>query len=398
MPNLNKIYLGRQPIFDTSLKIYAYELLFRSGEQLDANVTHDNQATAKVMMNLFGEFGLTNIVGDKKAFINFSEDLLLKDTRSFFPRKKVVIEVLETVPSTGKIISTLKKISKEGYQLALDDFIFSSETKSLEDYVDIIKVDILEAGPKKMIANMPKLKAKGKRLLAEKVETKQQFEFCKKLGFDYFQGYFFAKPKIIVGEALSANKVAILQLLASVYDEDIDMDVLSKIIRRDVSLSQKLLKIAVLENNNIEIKSIHDVVLRFGLVRLQSWTSMMALSDSFDKPAELLTTSLVRAKFCELVGSKVNDAPKDSYFIVGLFSTLDAVMDKPLKELITELNFSKEIINALLSHQGNLGVTLNAVKKIELGSMDYEMPVGLDATDLAKLYLEAMSFANSLDL
>ncbi len=397
MAKLHKIYLGRQPIFDNSLKVFAYELLFRTGAEGAANVTDDCQATAQVMMNLFGEFGLSNVVGEKKAFINFSEDLLLKDTRSFFPKRQVVIEVLETVRPTSSIKFVLKKISEEGYQLALDDYIFSPEFAPLEDYVDIIKVDILDAGPQKMIENIPKLKAKGKRLLAEKVETKEQFAFCQKLGFDYYQGYFFAKPKIIVGEALGTNKAAILQLLSSVYDESIDLHKLSAIISRDVTMSQKLLKMAALEDSQAEIKSIHDVVIRYGLTRLQSWTSVLALSSDSDKPTELLVTSLVRAKFCELVGSAVKDLPKDSYFVVGLFSTLDAVMDKPLVELIDGLGLSNAIKDALLTEKGSLGCALHAVKEIEQGGMDYATPKGLDVSDLSKMYLEAMSFANSLD-
>ena len=399
MDQLNQIYIGRQPIFNKNMRTYAYEILFRTSTTSNyANVVDDNQATAQVMINLFSEFGLDNIVGNKKAFINFSEELLLKDIQSFLPKRKVVLEVLETAKPSSELISQLKELSKKGYSIALDDYDFSDELSPFEDLVDIIKIDILAAGSKKLIANMPRLKAKDKRLLAEKIETKQQFEFCKQLGFDFFQGYFFSKPKIIEGKALGANQATTLQFLSSVFEPDVEMAHLSKLVSQDVAMSQKLLKMANQLDGVYPVKSILDVVNKLGLNRLQSWASVVALSNASDKPPELLTTSLVRARFCELIGEKQRDIPKDTYFMVGLFSTLDAVMDQSMKELLKDLSFDKIVEDALVSSAGNLGKALIAVREIENGSTSFEPPANLTLTEMSKIYLQAIDFTNNLNL
>jgi len=302
-------------------------------------------------------------VGEHKAFINFTEGLLLRENMPFFPRKQAVIEVLEDVKVTPKLISSLKKLREAGYTIALDDYVFNPELEVLEEFADIIKVDILLVGPKKMATHVQKLKDKGIRLLAEKVETREQFDFCRKIGFDYFQGYFFAKPKIIKGQRLPNNKLTLVQLLSSVYDPDINMDILTDIISKDVTLSQKLLKFAsTVGENPVAVKSIRDAVMRFGLDRLKSWSSMLVLSGVDDKPVELFTTSLARAKFCELVGAKIGDQSKDAYFTVGLFSTLDALMDNDLADLLSQMSFDEALKAALLEGKGNLGLVLNAVK------------------------------------
>lgn len=401
MSYLVDIFVGRQPIFDTSMRVFAYELLFRSGsEQNHAVILGGDAASAQVMMNVFGDLGLAEVVGDHKAFINFTEGLLLRENRPFFPRKQVVIEVLENVKVTPKLISALKDLREAGFTIALDDYVFNPELKVLECFADLIKIDILAVGPKLLIEHVGKLKARGVQLLAEKVETREQFEFCKRIGFDYFQGYFFAKPKIIKGQSLPANKLTTLQLLANVYDPDVSMLSLGKIISNDVALSQKLMKFASTIGNGrgAELTSIQDAVMRFGLDRLKSWSSMLVLSGMDDKPVELFTTSLIRAKFCELVGAQVGDMSRDTYFTVGLFSTLDAVMDIALEDLLSQMKFDQRISKALLEKDGSLGIALHAVIAMERGEVNFVLPKGLSGTELSKFYLEAMQFAESVNL
>ena len=308
------------------------------------------------------------------------------------------MEVLETANPTPSVISQLKELSKKGYRIALDDYDFSEKLSPFEDFVDIIKIDILASGPKKIIDKLPELKKKGKRLLAEKIETKQQFDFCKQQGFDFFQGYFFAKPTTIEGKSLNSNQASILQFLGSVFDPNIELKYLSELISRDVALSQKLLKMANQLDGVYPVKSMLDVVNKLGLDRLQSWASVVALSNSSDNPAELLVTSLIRAKFCELIGEKQRDIAKETYFIVGLFSTLDAVMDQPMVKILKDLSFDKIVEEALISSKGELGKALIAVKEIENGSTNFDIPANLTPTEVSKLYLEAMKFTAKFNL
>lgn len=399
MAELIDIFIGRQPIFNRRKQVVAYELLFRANtETNEAIILEPDVATAQVMMNLFGDLGFKNVVGNHKAFINFTEAMLLSENKPFFPKNQVVIEVLEDVKVTPSLIAALKQLRKQGYRIALDDYIFNPDLAVLEQYADLIKVEILDVPQTELARHVARLKAQGIRLLAEKVETQQQYDFCHQIGFDFFQGYFFAKPIIIKGQSLPSSKLAMIQLMAEVYDPNIDMKRLAETISRDVSLSHKLLKFASSQGVMQQVTSIHDVVLRFGLNRLQSWISLLMLSAAKDKPTELFQTSLIRAKFCELVGARVNDFSKDSYFTVGLFSCLDAVMDMSLDDLLKELNFDPSIKQALLEEHGSLGVALSAVKAIEQGQTDFKLPNNLTPSELSKLYLAAMEFGQSIDL
>lgn len=397
MADLIDIHIGRQPILNADLELYAYELLFRSHTDNHCHTDEADRATAQVMINTFGDMGLKDIAGDRKVFINFTESLLLREQMPFFPPRQVVVEVLEDVKISPALLRSLNDWRNNGFCIALDDYVFNPQLQELESYADIIKVDILEVGPKQLSEHAQRLKHQGVRLLAEKVETRAQFEFCRKIGFDYFQGYFFAKPKVIKGKRLPTNKLTIVQLLANVYDPDVDIQMLSNIIANDVALSQKLLKfLAEHIPCPYPITSVKDGVMRFGLNRLQSWVSMLALAGLDDKPMELFRMALTRAKFCELVGEHLGDYNKDIYFTVGLFSTLDAIMDLPLGELLNKLKLDQNIVKALTeASQSNLYLSLNAVKNLEVGGTEFTTPGGISPTLLSKYYLQAMQFAQS---
>lgn len=399
MSDLIDIYIGRQPIFNAKLEMHAYELLFRNCEHSNhAPMLPGDTATAQVMLNAFGDMNLKDIASDYKVFINFTEGLLLRENLPFFPSRQVVIEVLEDVKVSPALLRSLTELRSKGFTIALDDYVFNPSLEQLESYADIIKVDILDVGEDLLAQHAQRLKEKGVHLLAEKVETREQFEFCRNIGFDYFQGYFFAKPVIIKGQRLPTNKLTVLELLSSVYDPNTDMTNLSSIIAKDVSLSQKLLKfLAENISSKHPINSVHDGVMRFGLDRLQSWASMLALAGVDDKPIELFRMSLTRAKFCELVGERIGDHSKNLYFTVGLFSLLDAVMDVELTELLSRLKLDPIIVAALTDQKNsNLSKTLSAIKAMERGQTDFDLPDKLCIAELSKFYLESMQFSHSI--
>lgn len=400
MSQLLDIYVARQPIFDRDLSVTGYELLFRANtEENQAVILGGDEASAQVMMGAFGDMGLSDVVGDRLAFVNFTEGLLLRENQPFFPKRKVVIEILESVQVTPKLIHAVRQLKERGYTIALDDYVFNPDFAPLEAYADILKIDILAVGPKKLIEHAKRLQKHDLQLLAERVETREQFEFCLKLGFDYFQGYFFSKPKIVSGKRLPNNKLLLLELLSSVYDPDIDMHKLSEIIGRDVGLSQKLLKFVAEGYPKYQpMASIHDAVIRFGLNRLQSWTSMLVLSGVDDKPIELFETSLIRAKCCEMIGEKLGRHSKDSYFIVGLFSTLDAVMEAPMDELLGKLKLDDAVEEALLNQEGLMGKALAIVTGLEKGDTDMKIPKPLSIGEASHYYLQSMQFAKQVNL
>jgi EAL and modified HD-GYP domain-containing signal transduction protein len=217
-----EVFVGRQPIYTRKLDVCAYELLFRSNETNRAQVVNGNQATSQVILNTFMEIGLDTIVGQKRAFINLTRDFLLQEYSAVFPAKRVVLEVLEDVPVDAALIAAVRRLSAQGYTIALDDFVYHERLRPLVEVADIIKVDVLALDRKTLSEHSTLLRQYNVQLLAEKVETQDAFKFCKALGFDYFQGYFFCKPEIIKGHRVPANRLATLQLLARLRDPDVE--------------------------------------------------------------------------------------------------------------------------------------------------------------------------------
>ncbi len=400
MSTLLDVFVARQPIFNKDLGVYAYELLFRSGDQANhAVILGGDSATAQVVLNAFMEIGLTNLVGEHKAFLNFTEGFLLRENIPLFPRAQLVIEVLETVKPTPAVVKAVEHLRGLGYTIALDDFFYTDEYKPLVALADIIKIDILDVGAKNLENHIRSIRATNERvrLLAEKVETREQFEYCKGLGMDYFQGYFFAKPQIIKGQRLPSNKMAILNLLASVYDPNIDMGDLAAIVGRDVGLSHKLLSFVKTYpgNQDIQINSIKDAVLRFGLQKLQSWVSVLVLSGMDDKPSELFNTALLRARFMELLAEKGKCAMRDTFFMVGLFSCLDALMDTEMVDALGAITISDEAKVALTRNEGVMGEALTCALAIERGDTAKTVFLDINSGDISSIYMQAMVWATA---
>ena len=400
MSALLDVFVGRQPIFNKDLGVYAYELLFRSGDQSNhVVILGGDSATAQVVLNAFMEIGLTNLVGEHKAFLNFTEGFLLRENIPLFPRAQLVIEVLETVKPTPAVVKAVEHLRGLGYTIALDDFFYTDDYKPLVALADIIKIDIIDVGAKNLANHIRSIRATNERvrLLAEKVETREQFEYCKSLGMDYFQGYFFAKPQIIKGQRLPSNKMAILNLLASVYDPSVDMGELAAIVGRDVGLSHKLLSFLKTYpgNQDIQINSIKDAVLRFGLQKLQSWVSVLVLSGMDDKPHELFNTALIRARFMELLAEKGKCSMRDTFFMVGLFSCLDALMDTAMVDALGAITISDEAKVALTLNEGVMGQALTCALAIERGDTAKTVFLDINSGDISALYMQAMVWATA---
>jgi EAL and modified HD-GYP domain-containing signal transduction protein len=233
--------IGRQQILDQKLNIFGYELLFR-GKDFDlTNSSHATQATNQIITDSILELGLNNLVGSHKAFINFTAQNILEKTPLSLPKDRVVIEVLENVAVDLRIINNLKEFSQQGYTIALDDFVFSVEWKPLIEFADIIKLDVLAMGETKTRDAIQHLKGYNIKLLAEKVETHEEFKYLGELGCDYFQGFFFNKPNTVPGKRLGVNQTAAIRLLTIINDPDVDIEKLAKTISLDGGLSYKLL-------------------------------------------------------------------------------------------------------------------------------------------------------------
>ena len=393
----SEIYVGRQPIFDTALEVYAYELLFRSGDMAHANVIDGNHATSTVIINTFLEIGIENITNNRPTFINLTRDFLVGDIPLPLQSENIVLEILEDVEVDEKLLTSVKALSEQGFTIALDDFVLDEKNSSLLPLADIIKIDLMALDTETLKEHVKIFKKLDVKLLAEKVETIEEYEMCVELGFDYFQGYYFAKPRVISGKQLAANRMALLEMIAKLQSPDCDMSELEKIISRDIAISYKLLRIinSPFYGISSKVDSIKKALIVLGLKPLKSWITVIGLSMIDDKPAELINISLTRAKMCEQLAVHVG-CDENAAFTVGLFSMLDVLLDKPIAELIQELPLDAEVTSALLGEKGKLGALLKLVTFYEKGQWQAVDKFKLDMNILRKNYLEAVEWSNNI--
>tara|TARA_R110001592_G_scaffold137324_1_gene355237 strand:+ start:22390 stop:23607 length:1218 start_codon:yes stop_codon:yes gene_type:complete len=360
------ILLARQPIYNTDKEVIGYELLFRENSNIPTvGIFDGNRATSRVLLSLFTESDISTITHGLPAFINFTSELI--HNPPLFDPKSMIIEVLEDICITEKIVSSLKKLKAKGYTLALDDYVMDEKYKPILEIVDIIKLELPEMDDDVLVKTIQNLKKYDVKILAEKIETPELFNRCKELGCDMFQGYFLAKPEIIKGKKIAASKMAVLSLIAEIQSPVIDMNGLSKIISRDPALSYKLLKLinsAAFKRSNT-IDSIHKAVTLLGLDKIKSWASLLALSKLDDKPESLHYIALVRALMCEKLAEFIQLDSKNRFYTVGLLSCLDAFFDQELTEIIKHISLDAAVNDALLSYKGCAGLALHTTLNFE---------------------------------
>lgn len=392
------IYVGRQPVYNRELGVYGYELLFRTGQVNAASEGYisSDGATSTTLINSFLEIGLERLVGKRYAFINLSEQFLLEEDSLPISPQQVILEVLEDVPVNLPLLKAVKRLSEQGFIIALDDYIYNPAHKPLVAMADIIKIDIKQLTEKQLIDHVRTLKKFSAKLLAEKIETIDEYEFCLQLGFDYFQGYFLSRPRIIKSQSLPTNKVAVLNVLSVLQNPDADTEEIEEAISFDVSLSYKILKLinSSFFSFSREIESIRQAIVLLGRKQLSSWASMIALSRLDDRPSEMIRLAMTRAKMCEMLAEKAGLKSMESYFTAGLFSALDILMERDLADVIKPLPLSEEIVVALLKHQGPIGEALQCVIAYELAEIETAQFNQLSADDIYIANVEAVSWAN----
>jgi len=399
MPNSLPL-LARQPIFNTKMKVVAYELLCRTSHVNRAEFSNGDAASSQVLLNAFTELSITNVVGKHLAFINFTRNLL--QTPPPFDRNQLVVEVLERQKVDGAMLHALKVLRENKYTIALDDFVLTPETESLIPYADIIKLDVLQLSPEEILEHIKFLKPFSVKLLAEKVETYEMLEFCKSAGFDLFQGYFLARPQIITGRKMSDNKQSVLQLLAALQDPDIAVEKVEKMLARDTVLSFKLLRLVNSAAFGLarKVDSLRQAIMLLGLNKIKNWVNILAMSNLGDKPHELSVSALTRARMCELIANELNGKAKpDGFFTVGLLSTLDAFMDAPMTTLLDSISLSKHINDAILNQLGSEGKVLEITTNYEKGDWenidwDYLASNNINPEKLAQIYIETLEWVD----
>ncbi len=395
------MYIARQPIFDRNISLYAYELLYRDSSK--ASVYRSNcpvASTATVVGGLL-ELDLVHLIESKLAFINVDERFLLHDSIELINPRLIVIELLESMTFTDIVKERIIHLREKGYRFALDDFNQSIHGLEILEWIDFIKYDIIATPLDTIKDSVYQAKKMNKKVLAEKVETYNEFLEAKSIGFDFFQGFFFSKPRI-VGEVpkTSTNHRTYLQLIGEIHTAEPSIPKMAKIIEKDVKIAYRLLRL--IGNKKLSSQSIVSAILHIGLEAMQKWLYLLLLQDSsMEKPDELLRLSLQRSRFAELISSKSKFMYRSSEVaLMCLLSVIDAMMNTTIEQALRPLGVDDEIKQAMIDKTGPYACIYDLVCNYEILDNDkivqYTRDIGVEYSMLTHYYIESFKFSEEI--
>lgn len=391
-------FIARQPIFDSERNVYAYELLFRAGVENMCRHPDLTMASSKVISDTVNLLGLDVLTGGRRAFVNLTQDVLLREYALLLSPQAAVAEVLETVEPSDDVLRACNRLKAAGYHLALDDFADRPGYAPLLRLADFVKIDVQTTPRDEIRAMAQRFAGLGARLLAEKVETHEMFEETRDLGFSYFQGYFFAKPTVLAAKDIPGYRLHYFRILQEIHRPDLEFAKIEGIIKQDLSLCYKFLRFvnSAYFGWTQPVDSIRRALVLLGEREVRKWISLVVLTAmAGDKPQELVAAAVTRGRFCELLGPAVGMAERsEELFLSGMFSLLDAILDRPLVAVLKDLPVSGDVRAALLERSGPLGPVLACVEAYDKGDWDAfastASTVGMDEAHCPSSYLDAI--------
>lgn len=397
------IYVGRQPIFDRNMNVFAYELLYRRSMNNFFEEIDDNKATAELINNYFLSMHSVELTSGTKAFINFSQDMLIMEIPLLLPVDTTVVEVLERVEINEDIIAACRKLRDNGYLIALDDFVFNESYLPLMEIAHIIKIEFSAVDHETQRKLIKKYKNKIK-FLAEKVETREEYLLALDMGYDYFQGYFFSKPVIVKGKEIGSLNHSLIRIMNELNKKEPDYQKISKIIETDMGLSYKLLKLAnsAFFGTRNQILSIKQALVQLGLIEIKKWVYLMMLKDiQILENKELIRNCFIRAKFMELLAVETGKTDRQSeYFMTGMFSSIDVLLNRDMNEIVKELCLADDVKEALLGVDNEIKRILDIVINYELlkfNAIDNDKDYFITRENLSFVYIDALKWVMKLD-
>jgi c-di-GMP-related signal transduction protein len=392
-------FLARQPIFDHRRRVFAYELLFRSGAQNYFLPQNPTAPSAEVIST--GMLGVPELTDGKVAFMNFTRETLLADFASILSPEEVVIELLEPVPPDAEVLAACEKLKKMGFRLALDDFVESEARAAFLQYADFVKVDVLRTTPEERVRLAHLLAPAGIAMLAEKVETWQMYGDAATGGYKYFQGDFFSRPIAISSKAIPGFRLNYLRLVEEL-SHPTNVDRLEKIVKQEASIAYRLLRRvnSLAFGFRTEVRSLRHALVLLGEHEIRTSAMVWVLAEiGQESPSEVVVASTLRARVCELLADECREALNGSEaFLVGLFSMLDAIMERPMEQVIANLPVSAGVREALLGGQNRLKALLDCVMAYERGgweqATDLAARVGIEQDALSASYYQGITWVN----
>jgi c-di-GMP-related signal transduction protein len=397
------IHIARQPIFDRSSGVSGYELLFRDGPTNRCPDAGDARATSNVIIDSLTVPRLDTLSQGRDLYFNVTRDFLLNDSLTVLPHERTVLEILETVDIDDRLLTACRGLRELGYRIALDNFDFRPERMPLLSVADIIGVDILECDAEAHARLARKHGAPTNLLLAEKVETKEAFEQALELGYDLFQGYFFAQPTVVPGKVIPTSLAGYFALLKEVHRIDIDFNTFCDIVEREIGLTYKLLRHVNSAAFGFRgcVSSVRQAVLLLGHREVRRWSSLIAFAGIAEgESEELLVMALLRARFCELLAPLIRmNQRTDDLFLAGMFSVIDVILGCPMKVILQELPIPSDVSSAILDRSGPIGRALDLVISYSQGDWKrfsrLAAQMSLDESIVLPLYEAALQFCQS---
>jgi EAL and modified HD-GYP domain-containing signal transduction protein len=397
-------FIARQPILDTAKNVFAYELLFRDGKNNCYPSAEKSETTEKLIAQKYRTLALDDISCSKTSFINFQSNSIADDLSSSLDPENVVIELSAGSSKMDELTHVCQQVKKMGYKVALENCRVESDMSQLLPYIDLLKVKTERSEYDSLSRNINQFLDANVKLIADQVNTHEDFHICKGVGFDYFQGYFFSKPEAVSHQQLPTSKLTLVELMGASSSATFDLEGINRVIEQDVGLSYMLLRFinnpAI--NKRYKITSLRHALNYMGEVEIKKFIALLALTNlSDDKPLELIHLSLVRAKFCDLVGIEKNlGSNPPTAFLVGLFSMLDALLDRDMQTLVEKLPLVEEVKLALCGAQNDLSVYLMLAKAFESGNwlkvIRISKVLEIDQKLLHSLFNEAVLWGNGV--
>lgn len=402
---LANAFIGRQAILDRNQQVFGYELLFRSNGQDNFFAAKDgDRASCQTMNNALNVLGLQAITGTHLGFVNITRKLLVRRLYTVLPKETSVIELLETVEPDSDVVAACRRLKNDGYLLALDDFVFAPGYEALLELADFVKIQFLGVSSDERRQITERFAQSKINLIAEKVESREDFEEGLRLGYSYFQGYFFCKPEIMSGREIPSYKQNYIRFLQQINKPKLNFEELEQIVKQEVSLSVKLLRYlnSVKAGLRAKIESIKQAMALLGEEPLKRWGSLIALTSlGNDKPAELVTICLIRARFCELLAPLVGLGGRElDLFLLGLLSAADALVNCPMSHIVGEMPLAHDVKAALLGGASIMGSILGLTMACERSNAHLismlVQKLNLPADRVSQHYCDAMLWADEV--
>jgi len=396
-------FVARQPILTADQQVFGYELLFRDGVETYFR-NPDPEAASRSTLDSTFLFGLDTLCDGRRAFVNCTRDILLKDYVTLLPPEQTVVEILETVEPDDLVIAACRRLSDSGFMIALDDFVLDDPRSRLTDLADLIKVDLTITTSEQRETLVKRFGNQRCHMVAEKVETKEEFESSRKMGFSYFQGYFFRRPEILTAREIPASRLNYLRMLRLVSEPELDMRDIEKLVKSEAGVCYRFLRYlnSAIFGFSSEIRSVRQGLSLLGEREVRRWIRMVAtMAAGEGKSTELISSALVRARFCELLSSKVPHGDSD-LFLLGLLSLMDVIMELPMSTVLEQIPLDKDTKEVLLGKPSSLRFVYQLMLAQESGEWDQGSDIAaklhIDDSVVADLYFEALQWARETRL